>query len=179
MGPYTHKFHKLAERYACWEMSLTDDSPGGLIEKINAVMPELMPDNEVLIYQWVPPKRDPVSGQLLEVKRLRLYRVPMGAKGPLVGAITKVLDAQDAPPAQVKLPDKLEIPPEVQAMNDEDLDTIAPQVGLTFPKGADVQVKRVLLARECITSARGKMVLDRIRTAISRTIKPMQQPIGV
>lgn len=176
MLPHTHAFKKIAERYLAWELNLTDDSSGGLIEKLKGVMPELMPDNEVLIYQWVAPRKDPHSGQPTEVARLRLFRVPIGKSGPLVGAITKCIDEMDAP-KEVRMPDKLDIPPEVDSMKDEDLDTIAPQIGLTFPMGADIRVKKVLVARECNTSARGKMVLQRISEAISRIARPVSEPL--
>ena len=171
---HNHQFVKIAERFMCWDIGLTDDSPGGLIEKLQSVMPERIPDNEILCYRWLPPRRDPQSGQPMEVKRLQVFRVPIGKDGPAYATITTAIDRMQAPPDSVKMPEKLEIPPEVRAMDEDTLDTLAPQVGLTFPKGAEIQLKRVLMARECNSSPRGKLIMDRIKRAIVGVAKPSQ-----
>lgn len=175
---HTESFPKIAERYHCWTINLTDDSPGGRIDKMHAVMPEMMPENEILIYQYLPPRRDPHSGQPQEIKRLRIFRVPVGKDGVLPAAITKCLDEMEVP-TSMKMPDKLNIPPEIDAMNHESLDSAAPQVGISFPKGADIRVKKALLARECQTGAHGKRFMDRVRDGMKRAIQPQKEPAGV
>ncbi len=159
---YQHLFRKIAERFFAWELQLSDDSAGGLIEKLRSVMPEQMPDNEVLVYQWLPPRKD-AQGKPMEVNRLRLFRCPIGTKGPQISAITRVLNEAEIP-EEVKMPEKLDVPAEIEALKEEgDREVVAARMNITFPRGSDAKLQKVLLARAAVGTPIGRDVLQSLR----------------
>lgn len=149
----THDFNEIAGRHAAYTLRFNGEEE--LIAKYRKVFPPVMPGNEVLIYQWIPARKDK-QGNLIETEGLRIVRVPMGKKGPRPDEISRILDEKDFP-AEVQLPEALEIPPEIRALkHPAECEVAAAMMRIAIPRGADLPAVHVVLAREANTSVRGK-----------------------
>lgn len=137
-----------------------------------AVHPKAMAEGTVGVHIWLPPRHGP-DGKPIETSRLRFFTCPVGKSGPLVSAISRMIDDSQLP-AEVRV-EALEIPPEVKAIKDAGtLADLGARMGIVFPKEAPLDVKHSLLAREC-QNKRGIEVLDRLRTALKAAAAPKEE----
>ncbi len=140
-----------------------------LESKYAKVHPKTMAEGTVDVHIWLPPRLGP-DGKPMETGRLRFFTCPVGAKGPLVSAISRMIDDVQMP-SQVRV-EQIEIPAEIKAIKDHGtLADLAARMGITMPKDAPLDVKYSLLAKEC-QSKRGIEVLDRLRAAMKDAAAP-------
>jgi hypothetical protein len=133
------------------------------------VHPKTMPEGMVDVHVWLPP-RTGRDGKPIETGRLRFFTCPVGAKGPLVSAVSRMIDDTQMP-TQVRV-DQIEIPAEIKAIKDHGtLADLAARMGVVLPKEASLDLKHSLLAKEC-QSKRGIECLDRLRTAMKSAAAP-------
>lgn len=133
------------------------------------VHPKAMAEGTVDVHVWLPPRLG-ADGKPIETARLRFFTCPIGTKGPLVSAISRMIDDTQMP-AEVRI-EQIEIPPEIKSIKDHGtLADLAARIGITLPKEASLDVKHSLLAKEC-QSKRGIEVLDRLRAAMKSAAAP-------
>lgn len=143
-----------------------------LEQKYAKVHPKQMPEGTVDVHVWLPPRTGP-DGKAIETGRLRFFACPIGKTGPLVAAVSQMVnDAQM--PTQVRI-EQIEIPPEIKAIKDHGtLADLAARMGITMPKECSLDLKHSLLAKEC-QSKRGIECLDRLRSAMSSAAAPKDE----
>ncbi len=162
----THEFFEVAG-VQVREIRFNGDNE--LEQKYAKVHPRQMAEGTVDVHVWLPPRVGP-DGKPIETARLRFFTVPVGAKGPLVTSIAKMVD--DARMPQMVSIEAIEIPAEIKAIKDHGtLADLAARMGITLPKEALLDVKHALLAKEC-QSKRGIEVLDRLKLALKEASAP-------
>lgn len=158
--PWYHRFLKIIDRFFAYEIDLHGEEQ--LVKNYQQVFPPVMPPNMGLIYRWVPPRKDPKTGQAIETHRIQFFLVPWGAKGPRPHEISRVLDENDVP-KEIQQPEPLDIPDVIKRLKrPEECEVVAARMGIVLPGDADLKTVHVLLASAAVKNLKAKEVLKQM-----------------